>query len=59
MKVLITGASKGIGRGIATVLAQERNEVGLMARSINLLQEHPRNLTQGCTVQWRKWICAM
>ncbi|MGI6456237.1 MAG: SDR family NAD(P)-dependent oxidoreductase [bacterium] len=50
MKVLITGASKGIGRGIATVLAQEGFEVGLMARSINLLQELQKELTtQGCT----------
>ena len=33
MKVIITGASKGIGRGIATELAREGFGVGLLARS--------------------------
>lgn len=33
MKIIVTGASRGIGRGIATVLAREGMNVGLMARS--------------------------
>jgi len=37
MKVIVTGASKGIGKGIATVLAREGYTVGLVARSPDLL----------------------
>ena len=37
MKVIITGASKGIGQGIATFLAMDGHEVGLVARSAELL----------------------
>ncbi len=33
MKVIVTGASRGIGRGIAAVLGREGFTVGLMARS--------------------------
>lgn len=33
MKVIVTGASRGIGRGIATVLAREGFQLGLLARS--------------------------
>lgn len=39
MKVIVTGASKGIGRGIATVLAREGFQVGALARSRELLDE--------------------
>jgi 3-oxoacyl-[acyl-carrier protein] reductase len=39
MKVIITGASQGIGRGIATVLAREGFAVGLLARNKAKLQE--------------------
>ncbi|HOF41799.1 MAG TPA: SDR family NAD(P)-dependent oxidoreductase [Candidatus Hydrogenedentes bacterium] len=39
MKVIVTGASKGIGRGIATVLAREGFQVGALARSSELLDE--------------------
>lgn len=39
MKVIVTGASKGIGRGIARVLAREGHQLGLLARSLNLLGE--------------------
>ena len=33
MRVIITGASKGIGRGIATGLAEAGHQLGLLARS--------------------------
>ena len=39
MKVLVTGASKGIGRGIASVLGTRGHEVGLIARSEGLLEK--------------------
>lgn len=39
MKVIITGASQGIGKGIATVLAREGFSLGLLARSGNRLEE--------------------
>jgi len=39
MNTIITGASKGIGRGIAAVLAEAGHAVGLIARSEDLLTE--------------------
>jgi len=39
MKVIITGASKGIGRGIATYLAMDGFEVAVLARSKDLLED--------------------
>jgi NADP-dependent 3-hydroxy acid dehydrogenase YdfG len=39
MKVIVTGASRGIGRGIATYLAKEGFELGLLARSEEDLRE--------------------
>ena len=39
MKVVVTGASRGIGRGIARVLGREGFEVGLLARTEDLLLE--------------------
>jgi short-subunit dehydrogenase len=39
MRVLVTGASQGIGRAIATVAAQRGARVLASARSLNLLQE--------------------
>jgi len=39
MKVIVTGASKGIGRGIAEFLASDGHPVALMARSASVLQE--------------------
>ncbi|MEX2015748.1 MAG: SDR family NAD(P)-dependent oxidoreductase [Candidatus Hydrogenedentales bacterium] len=38
MKVIVTGASKGIGRGIATHLASEGFELGLVARTSDELE---------------------
>lgn len=45
MKVIITGASKGIGKGIASVLAQEQFQLGLIARSGGLLEDLRLNIT--------------
>ncbi len=39
MKVIVTGASKGIGKGIASFLAMDGFEVGLLARSRDLLED--------------------
>ncbi|NUM55011.1 MAG: SDR family NAD(P)-dependent oxidoreductase [Candidatus Hydrogenedentes bacterium] len=39
MKVIVTGASKGIGKGIASFLAMDGFEVGLIARSRDLLED--------------------
>lgn len=39
MKVVVTGASRGIGRGIATFLAMDGFDVGLLARSGDLLED--------------------
>jgi len=38
MKVIVTGASKGIGRGIARALADAGHAVGLLARSADALE---------------------
>ena len=46
MKIIITGASKGIGRGIATFLTQDGHDVGLLARSVGLLEEVREALAQ-------------
>lgn len=37
--VIVTGASKGIGRGIATHLARQGYAIGLLARSFDLLDQ--------------------
>jgi 3-oxoacyl-[acyl-carrier protein] reductase len=39
MKLIITGASKGIGKGIAAFLARDGFQVGLVARSGKILEE--------------------
>ena len=39
MKILITGASRGIGKGIATFLGRNGFHLGLLARSADLLRE--------------------
>src|SRR5690606_34949910 len=39
MNVVVTGASRGIGRGIATFLAMDGFNVGLLARSKDLLED--------------------
>lgn len=50
MKIIVTGASKGIGRGIASYLAIDGNDVGLLARSGDLLEDLRQTLEdQGAT----------
>ncbi|MEK7795642.1 MAG: SDR family NAD(P)-dependent oxidoreductase, partial [Candidatus Hydrogenedentota bacterium] len=39
MRVIVTGASRGIGRGIAVVLAREGFQIGLVARAQEKLEE--------------------
>lgn len=39
MRVIVTGASKGVGRGIATFLAMDGFEVAVLARSKDLLED--------------------
>lgn len=45
MRVIITGASKGVGRGIAAYLAMEGFRVGLLARSRDLLEDLRESIT--------------
>ncbi len=44
MKVIITGASKGIGKGIAKTLANHGHSLGLLARSECLLRDLKKSL---------------
>lgn len=46
MKVIVTGASKGIGRGIASYLAMDGFDVGLLARSADLLDDLRQSLEE-------------
>lgn len=46
MKVIVTGASKGIGRGIASFLAMDGFDVGLLARSANELEDLRQSLEE-------------
>lgn len=46
MKVIVTGASKGIGRGIASFLAMDGFDVGLLARSTDLLEDLRQSLEE-------------
>ncbi len=46
MKIIITGASKGIGRGIAVELARHGHSLGLLARSKDVLAELSESIKQ-------------
>lgn len=46
MKVIITGGSKGIGRGIGQTLAEAGHGVGLIARSTDLLEQIKQSMDQ-------------
>jgi short-subunit dehydrogenase len=50
-KAIVIGASSGLGRGIAKILAQEGFEVGLAARRLELLLELQKELTVKTTVK--------
>jgi len=53
MKVIVTGASMGIGRGIATALGRGGFAVGLLARSSEKLEALAEELTeQGVTARY-------
>ena len=47
---LVTGASMGIGRGIATALAREGVRLAVVARRRNLLEELEKELAQKLTI---------
>lgn len=47
MKIIVTGASKGIGRGIATRLARAGHQLGLMARSAEALGALQAEISSG------------
>jgi len=50
MRVIVTGASKGIGRGIATFLAMDGFDVAVLARSKDLLEDVRQSIeSQGGT----------
>lgn len=51
MKVLITGASSGIGRDMARVLSKQANELVLVARDITKLEEVKKELEKETKVQ--------
>lgn len=54
MKVILTGASRGIGVGIAQVLGAEGFRLGLLARTADQLGTLAEELTKnGVTVAWR------
>lgn len=46
MKVIVTGASQGIGRGIASFLCMDGFEVGILARSADRLEDLRQSLTE-------------
>ncbi len=46
MRVIVTGASKGIGRGIATYLAMDGFQVALLARSKDLLEDVRQSIVE-------------
>ena len=51
MKVLITGASSGIGKDMARVLAKKADELILVARNVNKLEEIKKELEKDTKVE--------
>lgn len=56
MKIIITGASKGLGKILCESFAKRGDKVGIIARSEHLLKEISENLFEmyGSEVYWRK-----
>ena len=51
MKVLITGASSGIGRDMARIMAQKADELVLVARDLKKLEELKQELESKTKVE--------
>lgn len=52
MKILITGASSGIGKDMARVLGKEGNELVLVARNVERLNKVKEELEKtGCKIE--------
>ena len=51
MKVLITGASSGIGKDMARVLAKKADELVLVARNVNKLEEIKKELEKDAKIE--------
>ena len=51
MRVLITGASSGIGKDMARVLAKETDELILVARDVNKLKEIKKELEKDAKIE--------
>ena len=51
MKVLITGASSGIGKDMARVMAKQADELVLVARNVNKLEEIKKELEKDAKIE--------
>ena len=51
MKVLITGASSGIGKDMARVMAKKADELVLVARNVNKLEEIKKELEKDAKIE--------
>ena len=51
MKVLITGASSGIGKDMARVLAKQADELVLVARDVTKLEEVKKELENDVKIE--------
>ena len=51
MKVLITGASSGIGKDMARVMAKKADELVLVARNIEKLEEIKKELEKDTKIE--------
>ena len=51
MKILITGASSGIGKDMAKILAKPENSLVLVARDMEKLENVKKDLQSLCNVE--------
>ena len=51
MKVLITGASSGIGKDIARVMSKKADELVLVARNVEKLEEIKKELEKDAKIE--------